>query len=543
MSTIILVGNTITDMVEVYTSTPNTFTRKEAADVQAALAHLREVIARRPQDRNDVDCRVAVGSCLVGYYGRLQRQYAKAQPYCDELEALLRADLGDDYLVFIHSILIPFYVSSRQYQKAQALLTRNEQLCQKRAYLKYLSLNHLWWFRLDSAQARLTPAIVHFQHYKALNDSLIDERTRQRTTLLEVQYETQKKEHWIVALRQESKLRESELQRAKTTRNYIIAVAAMLLLLVGVIYNRYRLKRRSNRLLQAQREELQAQQEELQAQQEELQAHHEELQTQQEVLQVQQREIHQKNAYLSELLTEKDTLLGEKEELIREKDSLLVQKDTLLEEQERLLKEIHHRVKNNLQVVMSLLNSQAASLQDQAALSAIQESQHRVQAMALIHQKLYQSEGVARIPMHDYIEEVVAYLHESYCLDQLVRFQVEVDPIELDVTQAVPLGLIINEVITNAFKYAFPEGRPGTVRLTLLRLAEATYQLTIADDGVGLPAHYDPSQSRSLGMTLLHGFSAQLGGELVITSRQGVCISLVFVEEKLGPVQNASLYA
>ncbi len=84
--------------------------------------------------------------------------------------------------------------------------------------------------------------------------------------------------------------------------------------------------------------------------------------------------------------------------------------------------------------------------------------------MALIHQKLYQSEGVARIPMPDYIEEVVAYLHESYCLDHLVRFELEVEPIELDVTQAVPLGLIINEVITNAFKYAFPDGRPDPAR-------------------------------------------------------------------------------
>ncbi len=543
MSTIILVGNTITDMVEVYTSTPSTFTRTEAAEVQAALAHLREVIDQRPQDRTDVDCRLAVASCLVGYYGHLQRQYAKAQPYCDELEGLLRADLGDDYLVFIHSILIPFYVSSRQYGKAQALLTRNEQLCQKRAYLKQLSFNHLWWFRLDSAQARLAPAIVHYQHYKALNDSLIDERTRQRTTLLEVQYETQKKEHRIAALRQESKLRESELQRAKTARNYIVAVAAMLLLLLGVIYNRYRLKRRSNRLLQAQREELQAQQEELQTQQEELKAQHEELQTQQEVLQTQQKEIHQKNAYLSELLAEKDTLLGEKEELIKEKDLLLVQKDSLLEEKERLLREIHHRVKNNLQVVMSLLNSQADVLQDPSALTAIQESQHRVQAMALIHQKLYQAEGVARVPMQAYMEEVITYLRDSYQLSQSVRFHLSVDDIELDVTQAVPLGLIINEAVTNAFKYAFPGGRAGKVDLSFQRVEEATCQLTIADDGVGLPQGYDPSESRSLGMTLLHGFSAQLGGELVITSRQGLCISLVFVEEKLGPMQTSSLYA
>jgi two-component sensor histidine kinase len=413
---------------------------------------------------------------------------------------------------------------------------KNEKLCQKQAYLKQLSLNHLWWFRLDSAQARLAPAISHYQHYKALNDSLIDERTRQRTTLLEVQYQAQEKELRIASLRQESKLRESELQRARTTRNYIVAVAAMLLLLLGVLYNRYRLKKRSNRQLQAQQDELQAQQEELKSQ-------HEELQTQQEVLQAQQREIHQKNTCLSELLAEKDALLGEKEELLKEKDYLIGQKDTLLEEKERLLKEIHHRVKNNLQVVMSLLNSQADSLEDQAALSAIQESQHRVQAMALIHQKLYQAEGVARIPMDAYIEEVVAYLRDSYNVSQSINFHLSVDSIELDVTQAVPLGLIINEAITNAFKYAFPRGKAGQVALSLHRREEATCELTIVDDGVGLPTGYDPSQSRSLGMTLLHGFSAQLGGELTISSHQGLCITLVFDEEQLGPMQASARYA
>jgi two-component sensor histidine kinase len=158
-----------------------------------------------------------------------------------------------------------------------------------------------------------------------------------------------------------------------------------------------------------------------------------------------------------------------------------------------------------------------------------------VQAIALIHQKLYQAEGVARIPMQDYVEEVMAYLHESHCLNQLVRLRVEVEPIELDVTQAVPLGLIINEALTNVFKYAFPGDRPGTVSLSLLRLGKATYQLTIADDGVGLPENYDPAGSRSLGMTLLHGFSEQLCGALTITSPPGLTINLVFEEEQLSP--------
>jgi two-component sensor histidine kinase len=224
--------------------------------------------------------------------------------------------------------------------------------------------------------------------------------------------------------------------------------------------------------------------------------------------------------------------LQAKYEAVIQKNQVLQQ---LVTEKECMLKEIHHRVKNNLQVVMSLLNSQADFLDDKTALSAIQESQHRVRAIALIHQKLYQSEGVARIPMHDYIGEVVAYLRESYCLQHTVRFELQVEPIELDVTQAVPLGLIINEVITNAFKYAFPGGRSGTVRISLHRLAKATYQLTIADNGVGLPAHYDPSRSPSLGMTLLHGFSGQLGGELTITSPPGLTISLVFAEEQLTP--------
>jgi two-component sensor histidine kinase/CheY-like chemotaxis protein len=186
---------------------------------------------------------------------------------------------------------------------------------------------------------------------------------------------------------------------------------------------------------------------------------------------------------------------------------------------------------------MSLLNSQAASLQDQSALAAIKESQHRVQAMALIHQKLYQSESVARIPMQSYINEVVAYLHDSYDPVQPVRFNLSVEPVELDVTLAVPLGLIINEAITNAFKYAFPDGRPGSITLSLHWLQQARYLLTIKDDGVGLPSNYDPSNSRSLGMTLMHGFSNQLGGELTITSPPGLTISLAFAEEHLIPTR------
>jgi two-component sensor histidine kinase len=145
--------------------------------------------------------------------------------------------------------------------------------------------------------------------------------------------------------------------------------------------------------------------------------------------------------------------------------------------------------------------------------------------------------------MNSYIEEVVAYLNNSYSLYRPVRFEVEVEDIELDVTLAVPLGLIINEAITNAFKYAFPDERSGTITVHLKRVEEASYDLMIADDGVGLPANYDPSRSRSLGMTLIHGFSRQLGGKLTITSSVGMCINLVFQEEDLHPTYNKASYA
>jgi two-component sensor histidine kinase len=108
------------------------------------------------------------------------------------------------------------------------------------------------------------------------------------------------------------------------------------------------------------------------------------------------------------------------------------------------------------------------------------------------------------------------------------------------VTQAVPLGLIINEALTNAFKYAFPGGQRGSIRLAFHRTAPATYQLCIEDSGLGLPPGYDPSRSHSLGMTLMYGFSEQIGGQLTVTNRNGLSIKLVFAEEQISPLYTSS---
>ncbi|QEM15338.1 hypothetical protein DIU38_004065 [Mucilaginibacter sp. P4] len=168
---------------------------------------------------------------------------------------------------------------------------------------------------------------------------------------------------------------------------------------------------------------------------------------------------------------------------IREKNDALNQ---LVKDKEWLIKEIHHRVKNNLQIVIGLLQRQSSFVDNAEALAIIQNSEHRMQSIALIHQKLYQSDDLALIDMADYIDGFVSYLKEYLDPQSRIIFLREVDAIQLDVAQAVPVGLILNEAITNSIKYAFPEDGYGTINITLTETCENSYLLIIADNGRGL---------------------------------------------------------
>ncbi|BAV07353.1 Two-component sensor histidine kinase, contains HisKA and HATPase domains [Filimonas lacunae] len=223
-------------------------------------------------------------------------------------------------------------------------------------------------------------------------------------------------------------------------------------------------------------------------------------------LQAQQKEIHIQNNQIKELLAEKEGLLDEKE---------------------WLLKEIHHRVKNNLQIVMSLLNSQSAYLDNEAAIAAIQNSQHRMYAMSLIHQKLYQTESLATINMQWYVTELVNYMEDCFGTTDKIVFSKQVEPLELDAAQAVPIGLILNETVSNSIKYAFPANRKGHIYITL-KAQDNCYHLTITDDGIGLPENFDITTAGSLGMSLIYGLSMQLDGELTIEGDKGFHLSLQF---------------
>lgn len=204
------------------------------------------------------------------------------------------------------------------------------------------------------------------------------------------------------------------------------------------------------------------------------------------------------------------------------------QLQNLVADKEWLLKEIHHRVKNNLQIIMSLLNSQSVYVDDNAALMAINDSQRRVQAISLIHQKLYQSENTSSIEMPQYIDELISYLKDSVDTGNRIVFEQDIESIQLDVAKAIPLGLIINEGIVNAIKYAFPDEQKGLVRISLKQDGPDYLLLDIIDNGVGLPSDVQLSKQDSLGFSLMQGLTRQLDGIFTIQSDRGLHISIRF---------------
>lgn len=199
-----------------------------------------------------------------------------------------------------------------------------------------------------------------------------------------------------------------------------------------------------------------------------------------------------------------------------------------LDEKEVLLREIHHRVKNNLQVISSLLNLQSTNRTSAAARDVLLDSQNRIGSMALVHQLLYQSNDVGRIDFSEYIRTLVARLVDTYNVGpDRVTTSVNAVPISLDIDRAIPCGLVLNELVTNALTHAFPEGHAGHLAVTLESIDD-TIMLTVKDDGVGLPPELDIATSSTFGLRIAHTLARQLDGELTVTRNSGTTARIVF---------------
>lgn len=188
-----------------------------------------------------------------------------------------------------------------------------------------------------------------------------------------------------------------------------------------------------------------------------------------------------------------------------------------LAEKELLLKEIYHRVKNNLQVIYSLLNLQSRSLADSTAQSVLRDSQSRIRAMALVHEQLYQSKDLAKIELADYAKSLAHSLLDTYRVtNPHVSIQLDIEAQQLNIETALPCGLILTELISNALKYAFPEGRSGKITVTSAASSEAQIMLMIQDDGIGLPSDFNLKTASSLGLRLVRNLAKQVKGEILI---------------------------
>ncbi|MDY7023028.1 MAG: histidine kinase dimerization/phosphoacceptor domain -containing protein, partial [Cyanobacteriota bacterium] len=206
----------------------------------------------------------------------------------------------------------------------------------------------------------------------------------------------------------------------------------------------------------------------------------------------------------------------------------------LLLEKEVLVKEIHHRVKNNLLIVCNLLEFQAESINNEQLTQALEESRNRIYSMALIHEKLYGSNNLAQIDFAEYIEQLVDYLSETYNdTNSNIKVDLKLQPIFLSIETVNPCGLIINELISNAFKHAFPDGQEGKIEVKLQTLEQMDkIVLTIADNGVGLPPNLNFQNLDSLGMQLVETLTTQLEGNLEVIRENGTMFKLTFSELK-----------
>lgn len=392
--------------------------------------------------------------CRVSCYVKLH-DYKSAVPYVHKMEQLIEAHPEETILrMHVFSVLSRYYYFSKNYPRALAYCERAAQMY-KDTGVQMDEFLYMYWYKTDSAMGNYTAALSHMSQYKLVADSLRNEKKNKEIARLQIQHETEQKDQNIKSLRRDAVTQKTALDHAQFVRNVIVGGAAMLVLLLLLLYNRYQLKQKANRSLQA-----------------------------------------------------------------------------LIVEKEWLVKEIHHRVKNNLQIVMSLLNTQAAYLQDKDALRAISESQHRMQAISLIHQKLYQTENMAMIEMPNYIRELVSYLQDPA---SGTRFELAVDDISLDVSQSVPVGLILNEAITNAIKYAFPGGRRGVVKISFVYNEEGMLELTVKDNGVGLPEGFDMNRHVSMGMMLMRTLSEQLEGRIIIKNNEGTAVTVIFSRQETVP--------
>ncbi len=294
---------------------------------------------------------------------------------------------------------------------------------------------------------------------KQANDSLAKNETRQRILQEKLRYDSLQQSERNKTYRKDLFQKQTEVESSRKIVYLAIAALALALLLALAFYRNYRNTKKANRIIAQQ-----------------------------------QQETEEKKRIIEISLTEKETLL----------------------------KEIHHRVKNNLQIISSLLNLQANRTEDEQLKRIMNEAKNRISSMALIHQKIYQSGNLSSVDFQAYIEQMAQSIDTNFNNEKKnITQHIDTHGISLDIDTSIPLGLIINELLTNSYKYAFEGRSSGSITISLKEKNAEELELHVSDDGKGLPAGFDPSALNSLGLKLVKGLASQVKGSVRFESHQG----------------------
>ena len=392
-------------------------------------------------------------------------QTDRASVYVDEILHLSASPtIGKFDISKCYSAIIGYYFSTKNYSKASEFLAKFQQVVEQTKIPASRAQYLAYAYRLDSVKGDYRSAFIHQSQYKALEDSLFSEKKSRQIAQLQTEFETQQKEDEIRLKSQDIKL----LTQGATLGKAQLQQAKLVrdLTLAGTVVFILIAGMQYRRYREKQKTNL--------------------------------------------LITDKNRAL-----------------EKLVAEKEWLLREVHHRVKNNLHTVICLLESQAAYLENDA-LVAVESSQHRIFAMSLVHQRLYQSADIQTVDIANYLSEFIMYLRESFGSPANITFQQDIGSIRLDVSQAIPLALIVNEAATNAIKYAFPKNRQGVIRITLVHEAGDSIRLSIKDNGVGIPEIVQSGNLNSLGLELIRGLTDDLKGKVQFVVNNGTSVIVLF---------------
>ncbi|GAB5551976.1 MAG: hypothetical protein Sapg2KO_15670 [Saprospiraceae bacterium] len=357
----------------------------------------------------------------------------------------------------------------QQYQKALPYLLRSKQLAEETEAYTEMNDAYSALARCYSKMGNYRIAYEYQERYRETRDSLFNKDRNESIANMQVQYDTEKKEAQISILTQQKALMLGIQQKDQQIK-ILLGIGLFLLLgLAFLFWNQSRLKQKVN------------------------------------------------------------TQLSNKNVEIAEKSEALA---LSLQEKEILLREVHHRVKNNLQMVSSLLNLQASEVHNETVLASIREGKSRVEAMSLIHENLYQSDQLKEVDIAQYLEQLLGHLGHAFAQKgKSIKLNLLAENIRFNIDTAIPLGLVINELVTNAYKYAFSNQDIGLIEVEIQPLAKDTYELKIADNGQGMPPDFEIKKTNSLGLRLVNMLSTlQLKGDFQYSYDQGSVFKVRFQE-------------